>query len=298
MGDLRFAISGAGALRLLAERPADLVLLDVSMPDMDGFATCAQIKAQYPDTAVIFVTAAHDVDSEIRALAVGAVDFIHKPISPPIVRARVSAHLKLKKQSDLLRELSNKDPLTGIPNRRALDERLALEWRRALRSGESVSLLMIDIDHFKAYNDHYGHHQGDNCLRTIAEAIAGAAKRASDLAARFGGEEFAVLLPHTSGEQALVVANKVCEAVRSLAIRHAPSEDSGQVTVSVGVGTLSPSAVNSKPADLRAHTADSGLRSARALFDLADTALYAAKEAGRDRAELGGQRKRMSVSGG
>jgi diguanylate cyclase (GGDEF)-like protein len=288
LGDLRFATSGADALTVLRECHADLVLLDLSMPGIDGFATCIQIKAEHPDTPVIFVTAAHDMASEIRALEVGGIDFIQKPISPPVVRARVSAHLKLKEQSDLLRELSKRDPLTGVANRRALDEQVALEWRRGIRSGESLSLLMIDIDHFKKYNDHYGHLEGDNCLRKVAQAISTEATRADDVVARFGGEEFAVLLPSTNGEQAMTVANRICEAVRSLGIPHAPFAQSDSVTISIGVGSVVLQASADSPNPRQTKPLESGLRTARALFEMADRALYAAKQGGRNRVQLGG----------
>jgi len=285
LGDMRFATSGAEALKLLGETPADLVLLDLSMPGMDGFATCTQIKAEHPHTPVIFVTAAHDLDSELRALEVGGIDFIQKPISPPVVRARVSAHLKLKQQSDLLRDLGKRDPLTGIANRRALDEQIGLEWRRALRSGEPLSLMMIDIDHFKKYNDHYGHLEGDSCLRKVAQAMTSVATRASDLAARFGGEEFAVLLANTNTEQAMIVAKRLCEAVRDLQIPHAPAAPSDYVTISIGVGSLTPT-ISTEPANgASSHSAEHGLRTARQLFELADGALYAAKAGGRNRVE-------------
>lgn len=286
LGDLRFATSGSDALRLLAEYPIDLILLDLMMPDMDGFSTCSLIKAEFPDTPIIFVTAADNIDNEVHALEVGGIDFIHKPISPPVVKARVTTHLKLKAQGDLLRELSKHDPLTGIANRRALDERIGLEWRRAQRSGESLSLLMIDIDYFKKYNDHYGHLEGDDCLRKIAQAIEGVATRASDLSARFGGEEFAVLLGNTDADQAMVVANRLCARVRALQIPHAPTLSTEWVTVSVGVGSLCPQTVNAPSRSSMASKAEEGMFAARELFALADRALYAAKEAGRDRIEL------------
>lgn len=288
LGDLLFAMNGSDALTLMNSSAIDLVLLDLSMPGIDGFATCTQIKAEHPDTPVIFVTAAHDIASEIHAIEVGGIDFIQKPISPPVVRARVAAHLKLKEQSDLLRELSKRDPLTGVANRRALDEQVAIEWRRGFRSGESLSLLMIDIDHFKKYNDHFGHLEGDSCLRKVAQAIAAEATRAGDMVSRFGGEEFAVLLPNTNGEQAMTVANKICEAVRALGIPHAPSAQSDSVTISVGVGSVVPQASADLPKSPQTKPMESGLRSARALFEMADGALYAAKAEGRNCVQLGG----------
>jgi len=287
LGDLRFATSGSDALGLLRTVEASLVLLDLNMPGMDGFATCSHIKAEWPDTPVIFVTAANDIASEIRALEVGGIDFIQKPISPPVVRARVAAHLKLKEQSDLLRDLIRKDPLTGVANRRALDEQVGFEWRRAARQGESLSLLMIDIDHFKKYNDHYGHVEGDSCLRKVAQTISVEVGRAGDLVARYGGEEFAVLLAQTSGEQARTVANRICEAVHALQIPHAQSSTSDVVTVSVGIGSLVPQNSADSAGYPPPRSAEGGLRLASALFELADSALYAAKEQGRNLVALG-----------
>lgn len=190
IGEVRCATSGPDALALLLKYPIDLVLLDARMPGMDGFATSHAMQRHYPDIPIIFVTVASDFDSEIRALEAGASDFISKPINPPVVRARVGVHLKLKAHIDLLRSLSGCDPLTGVANRRALNERLSQEWRCAARHQQPLSLLMIDVDHFKAYNDHYGHTQGDACLHQVAQMLAATVNRAGDLVARYGGEEF------------------------------------------------------------------------------------------------------------
>lgn len=154
LGQFHVAVSGAEALALVAKEPVDLILMDGRMPSMDGYATCRLLQREFPEIPVIIVTIVKDDVSEVRALDAGAVDFITKPINPVVVRARVATHLKLKAQRDRLRSLGSRDPLTGIPNRRALEERLAGEWRRSQRHGLSLSLIMIDIDHFKAYNDH------------------------------------------------------------------------------------------------------------------------------------------------
>ena len=194
MGELRYATSGQEALRLVEADPPDLVLLDAVMPGLDGFATCARLQQAAAAIPVVFVTANSDFEHEIRALDAGASDFITKPINPPVVRARVAMHLKFKAQNDLLRSLGQRDPLTGVANRRALEERLAVEWRRAVRHQTPLSLLMIDIDHFKAYNDHYGHPAGDACLERVARTLSQTICRADDLLARYGGEEFAAIL--------------------------------------------------------------------------------------------------------
>ena len=265
LGELCYATGGADALAVMADDPADLILLDANMPDMDGFTTCGILKQEYPDIPILFVTAFNAVGRELQALKCGAVDFIHKPIRPPVVRARVGVHLQLRALTAELHALGNRDPLTGIANRRALDERLAQEWRRAARQQQALALLMIDVDHFKRYNDHYGHLQGDACLRQVAQALAAALPRSSDLVARYGGEEFAVLLPGSSLEAAAALGAKVCAVVRALAIAHAASDTATQVTVSVGAAGAA------------------GLQPVEALLARADRALYAAKSAGRDR---------------
>jgi diguanylate cyclase (GGDEF)-like protein/PAS domain S-box-containing protein len=170
------------------------------------------------------------------------------------------------------------DPLTGVANRRALDEAVAQEWNRAMRTGRPLALLMVDIDHFKPYNDCYGHLAGDQCLRQVAQAMQGQVERAGDLVARFGGEEFAVLLPETSGEQALQVARRLCDAVRALALAHDALP--GQSWVSVSIGVASVVAVH-RPGDGAAPYAQS-----QQLFRQADGALYRAKQSGRDQACL------------
>jgi diguanylate cyclase (GGDEF)-like protein len=280
-----FATSGEEALRQVARHAPDLILLDVDMPGLGGHATCAALKAD-PETAelpVIFVTSRADTASETQALALGAVDFIHKPVNPPVVLARVKTHLALKQKSDQLRRLIMMDALTGIANRRAFDDSLGREWQRALRRGEPLSLIMIDIDYFKRYNDAYGHPAGDACLRQVADAIAGAAKRAGDVAARYGGEEFAVILPHTSVQDAGMIAERICASVRALAIAHADSPVAKHVTISVGVASVSGSDCT-ECAPGCAHCSNRVLiehATHDALIALADQALYAAKRSGR-----------------
>jgi len=298
MGMLRYATGGQEALDLVASEPPDLILLDANMPGMDGYATCLALQRDQRDIPVVFVTASGDFANEIRALEAGASDFITKPINPPVVRARVAMHLKFKAQNDLLRDLCNRDPLTGVANRRALEERLASEWRRAARHQAPLSLLMLDVDHFKAYNDHYGHFAGDACLKRVAEALTQTIARAEDLVARYGGEEFAALLAGSGPEEALALAEKVRAAVQALAIPHARSSASDWVSVSIGVASLVPgggaaSAARSG-ADESVGTGElgevgkpgaaspSGFQISQELFERADRALYAAKEAGRN----------------
>lgn len=288
MGELCCATSGAEALALMASAPADLILLDARMPDMDGFTTCRLLKQDCPDVPVIFVTALSEEQRELQALKLGAVDFIHKPIKPPVVRARVAVHLQLHEMNTQLRDLSARDPLTGVANRRAFDERLDQEWRRAIRQQQPLGLLMIDIDHFKRYNDHYGHQNGDACLRQIAQILTTTVLRGGDLVARYGGEEFAVLLPGSDRETTHQVAERLCAAVRAQAIPHADSDVAPIVTLSIGAASgvpagRTPDAGNGSAGPVPA--VDPGrLASGVDLVARADRALYVAKARGRDQA--------------
>lgn len=261
------ATNGEQALTLCKANPPDLVLLDVVMPGMDGFEVCTQLKAN-PDTRnipVIFVTAHSDAAQETHGLSVGAVDFISKPVNPAVVRARVKTHLTLKFQSDILRNLVFLDGLTGVFNRRYFDQQLGVEWARAARNHSPLSLIMVDVDHFKLFNDRYGHQAGDDCLRQVAQTLKTGLRRPSDLVARYGGEEFACILPETGFDDAMAMAQEMQRMVRSHKIPHALSQCGGVVTASLGLAT---------------RTVQSG-GNAVALVGLADTQLYLAKDGGR-----------------
>lgn len=233
------ATSGAQALQLAASAQPDLVLIDVVMPGMDGHEVCRRLKADPAtrDIPVIFVTAHGDEAAEVLGLQLGAVDFISKPINSKIVRARVKTHLTLKAQSDLLRQWVYIDGLTGVRNRRYFDEQLASEWGRAARNRSELSVVLVDVDFFKRYNDHYGHQAGDDCLRRVAAGLGVALKRPADMLTRYGGEEFAVLLPETPLEGARLVARHLGEQVAALGIAHAASDAAPHVSVSLGVCT-------------------------------------------------------------
>lgn len=271
--EILFATSGKDAIELAAVELPDVILLDVVMPDMDGYEVCARLKsnAATRDIPVIFVTAMDNEEEESRGLTTGGIDYITKPIRPSIVRARVRNQLVLKRYRDILKELSTLDGLTGIANRRKFNESLEDEWRRARRALVPVSLLMMDIDFFKAYNDHYGHLAGDECLQRIAWILRGIGYRSADLPARYGGEEFALLLPETDAQGVLLVAKRLQERVKNANIAHAFSEAAGHVTLSIGAGTTIPS---------------DSLSSSR-LIECADACLYAAKQKGRNRIETG-----------
>ena len=264
------ATSGAQALKIAAAKRPDLVLLDVVMPGMDGHEVCHRLKADQAtsDIPVIFVTA-HDGElAETLGLEIGAVDFISKPINPKIVRARVKTHLTLKAQSDLLRQWVYLDGLTGVFNRRCFDERLASEWARAVRNHSELSVVLIDVDFFKRFNDRHGHQAGDDCLRRVATCLRESLKRPSDMVARYGGEEFVCLLPETPPEGALALARQLGDAVTALVIEHGDSSAAPVVTVSLGACTKLAGSTGSAAALLRA----------------ADAQLYLAKSQGRMRA--------------
>lgn len=220
---------------------------------------------------MIFLTGSSDSASEEQGLDAGAVDFIAKPFNPKIVKARVKTHVTLKRQSDLLRQWVFLDGLTGIANRRLFDERLATEWGRSRRLGSALSALLIDVDHFKRFNDTMGHQAGDTCLRFIAQALASGLNRPADLVARYGGEEFVCLLPDTDQSGAIHLANALRERVQSELESQSIGSDWPPVTVSIGVGSL---------------RADS-MADAAALLREADHNLYRAKQAGRNQVMSG-----------
>lgn len=274
-GRLRFATSGSEALRLARHSVPDLVLLDVEMPGLSGFEVCRALKLdpQTREVPVIFITGHNETEEELTGLSLGAVDFIAKPPSPPLVCARVQTHLRLKRLSDTLRRAASEDPLTGAANRRRFDEALQAEWSRNRRNGQPMSLLMVDIDFFKAYNDRYGHPAGDQCLRQVSQALQQCIHRPADLLARLGGEEFAVLLPDTDAEGAAVVARRVMAAAAALGMAHEASA-TGHVTWSVGAASTTAGAPGEAGAPLPEPAAQD-------LVAVADHALYEAKRQGR-----------------
>jgi diguanylate cyclase (GGDEF)-like protein len=267
------ATDGHKALDIAHKQQPDLVLLDVVMPGMDGFEVCRRLKLDpsTSDIPVIFLTASSDTESEEQGLDAGAVDFIAKPFNPKIVRARVKTHVTLKRQSDLLRQWVFLDGLTGIANRRLFDERLAVEWGRSRRLGTALSTLLIDVDHFKRFNDAMGHQQGDACLRLVARALDAGVSRPTDLVARYGGEEFVCLLSDTDEAGAAHLAETLRQRVHDDVQPQTLVAGWPQVTVSVGVGCIRPEAMQ--------QSAD--------LIRQADHNLYRAKQAGRNQVMYG-----------
>ncbi len=267
--DVMLAMDGAQALaRARIEEPPDLILLDVMMPKLDGYEVVQRLKESDAtrNIPVIFITALNAADDEEKGLRLGAVDYISKPFHPAIVKARIRNHLQIVRQRRLLENIAMLDGLTEIPNRRCFDEKIVREWSRAARNRVPLSLVLLDIDFFKEYNDTYGHTMGDNALKAVAETLQANVRRSADLAARYGGEEFVLILPDTDAAGARALAENVRMAVEELRIEHTTSKISPCLTISLGGSTLVP-----KP----------GQRFLP-LLNTADRALYQAKDGGRN----------------
>ena len=264
------ASSGPEALeKLMGEKP-DLILLDIIMPGMSGFDVLTNIKKS-DDTRgipVIIISGLAGENDEEKGLLLGAVDYITKPFVNSIVTARVKTHLKIVEQMRIIEQLSIIDQLTNIPNRRFFDRCVNIEWKRAIREKALVSTLMIDVDHFKKFNDTYGHQQGDEVLKEVAATIKSVLKRPTDFAARWGGEEFIVLLVSTDNYGAMFVAEQIRSKIEDLEVQNINDPDAPlHVTVSIGTATVAP-------------TVDSLIED---MIGQADKTLYAAKESGRNR---------------
>lgn len=266
---VRVAKSGTSALKVAREHQPDLILLDVIMEDMSGFEVLAELKESdlTRHIPVIFVTGLASVDDEERGFKAGAVDYIVKPFNNAIVMARVATHLKIVGQMRTIERLGMIDALTDIPNRRSSDHQFSIEWRRAVREHKPISLMMVDVDRFKQYNDTHGHPQGDILLQALARTVASSLKRPSDLCARLGGEEFAVILPDTDADGALLVAEQIRRGVASRQVPHRNTDAMTSVTVSIGLASKTPG-----PDD-----------SIEVLMAQADAKLYEAKQGGRNR---------------
>lgn len=266
---LVLAKNGEQALKLAFENPPDLILLDVIMPEMGGYEVIKHLRENEATSKVpvIFVTALNSTEDEEHGLRLGAVDYITKPFSPPIVKMRVRNHLRYVHQFNLLDQLVRIDGLTEIPNRRSFEEAFTKEYGRAIRNNTPFSLAMADVDFFKQYNDHYGHGMGDSALQEVAHALRKSLKRPGDLAARYGGEEFVLILPETDLDPAVLVAERAREAVISLQIPHLRSDAAEYISISIGVATRV-SGFEPPPKDL---------------LKQADQNLYKAKENGRNR---------------
>jgi diguanylate cyclase (GGDEF)-like protein len=287
IGEVVEAVDGLDALALLAHTPVDLILTDVTMPRLDGFKFLSAVRnnARFRDVMVIMLSASGEAVDKVRGLTIGANDYVTKPFERGELQARVTVMLKLRELQEQLQRkaaaleranrelerLANQDGLTGLPNRRFFFARLEVEFHRARRHGGPLSLLMLDIDHFKQFNDRHGHQAGDEALRAVGAALAGGV-RTYDCAGRYGGEEFVCYLPEASGPDALVVGERLRERVAALQLA-VPGPDGAPATVgatvSIGIATWP---------DVPAERIEE-------LVAAADRALYRAKACGRNRCE-------------
>ncbi|GAC22899.1 diguanylate cyclase [Paraglaciecola mesophila] len=262
-----FAVtSGREAIAFCMTHAPDLVLMDMDMPDINGVEACKTLKekSETHDIPIVFVTGHGDSDAEDKCWEAGGVDFLTKPVNANTLNHRIKSHLALKELTDELRRMAYQDGLTQVSNRRYFDEYLLRQQKLSQRSGSFFALLMFDIDFFKSYNDHYGHLAGDDCLRLVAKVLKQSVERPGDFVARFGGEEFAVVLPETDIAGAILVATKLLANVRELGIKHKGSPF-GVVTGSIGIAA-----------------SDGSKKTLQELIDTADRRLYVAKTSGRD----------------
>jgi diguanylate cyclase (GGDEF)-like protein len=275
--------NGVQALESFQRSRPDLVIMDVTMPEMDGIEATREIKTiceQNNDwVPIIFLSGLSDAKDILKGISVGGDDYLVKPVDPIVLNAKLTAMERIadmRHQLDAanrkLKLMTVKDGLTGIYNRRHFDEVLEKELKISRRSQAPVSLILCDIDHFKTYNDFYGHQQGDDCLCKVAQTIQAAVKRPGDLVARYGGEEFVAVLPDTTLEAAQLLAESVRKAVEVAILPHEKSTTADYVTLSLGVATLAATAEQS--IEQQVHQ----------LINEADQALYQAKSQGRNRA--------------
>jgi diguanylate cyclase (GGDEF)-like protein len=266
--DIRASSKGATAVKIAEKFLPDLIILDIMMPEMDGYQVFAALKNldKTANIPVIFITGLDNRQDEKKGLELGAVDYISKPFDDMVVRLRVNNQIHIINQMRTIERLSLTDQLTGIPNRRSFDSRLLVEWGRTVWEDIPLSILMLDVDHFKNYNDTYGHNVGDQALCLVARVLVHSLKRVTDFAARWGGEEFVAVLPNTDSGGGLIVAERIREDIEASEL---PLSDgrTAKLTVSIGVNTYAPASSCSM----------------EDFFFRADKALYKAKNSGRNR---------------
>lgn len=267
--NVNIAANGTEALKIIfSKNPPDLILLDVVMPEMDGYEVCKRIKSEdsTKNIPVIFITGNEREDDEIYGFKIGAVDYITKPFNPVVVNARVNTHMELIRYRNYLESISYLDGLTNISNRRRFNEHSEMLWNIAKREKKVISIIMIDIDYFKAFNDIYGHQAGDACLFQVAQSLSKTVLRKTDLTARYGGEEFVCILPNTGLEDAFSIGEKIRKEIIKLGIPHKGSKVLDIVTISLGAASCIPDKDNSL----------------NMLIKNADDALYYSKKNGRN----------------
>jgi len=287
--DLHYCSDPSEAISTASTLQPTIILQDLVLPDIDGMTLVRFYRGNdtTKDIPIIVLSSKEDPTTKRDAFQCGANDYLVKLPDKIELIARIRSHAKhhllqlernaaffalremqkqLEKTNSELKRLSSLDGLTGIANRRVFDETLAKEWKQAVKHETTLSLILIDIDFFKPYNDTYGHQQGDDCLVSVAHALSDASHHPSDLVARYGGEEFVIIAPNTNSDGAAGLAAKLCTAIRNLKIEHTASKVEKIITISLGVTSLSPTA-NDDIIDL---------------VKLADEALYKAKDSGRN----------------
>lgn len=260
-----------GLSRAIELQP-ELILLDVIMPQISGFELCRQLKQNertHP-IPIIFVTALDTVNQQTEGFELGAVDYITKPVENAILKARVQTHTRLYQQTLQLESLAATDPLTGLANRRRFDETMLWEIEHCQREQVCLSLLIIDIDDFKSYNDGYGHGKGDDCLIHVSRILEDSARRGTDVVSRLGGEEFGIILNATDQVGAVAIAAQILDQFNQQRYEHRYASQHDYLTVSIGIATI----VFSQITDCKPDE--------RTLVDCADSALYEAKHNGRN----------------
>jgi len=265
---------GQDAIEAVEENVPDIILLDILMPEMDGYKVLSLLKSsdKTKNIPVIIITRLSGTDDEKKGLVLGAADYITKPFIPEIIELRVRNQIKMLEQLRAIERFGMIDQLTELPNRRSFDTRFKLEWGRASREKEPISILVIDIDYFKSYNDTHGHQQGDVALQLFAKVFSSTLKRPGDFAARWGGEEFIALLPNTDVQGAIAIAEQIRKSVEEMVIPLL--EGQGQDGCMVSKITAS----------IGANTKEYGNNiTVNEFFSAADKALYVAKNKGRNR---------------
>jgi diguanylate cyclase (GGDEF)-like protein len=263
------AKTGEEGVDLAQQHLPDVILLDVMMPEIDGYEVLRRLKddVRTSSICVVFITGLDTPEAEERGLIEGASDYVTKPFHPTVVKARVALHMQVVRQRRMLETLANIDGLTEVPNRRQFDTVFSAEWARASRTGQPLSVAILDVDFFKRYNDCYGHAMGDHALQAVARTLRKRVLRPADLVARYGGEEFVLVMPDTPLKGALELAEKLRIGVEGLGLPHKRSSAAVCLTVSIGVACTLPD----------------GAPSAEDLLQRADERLYRAKKAGRNR---------------
>ncbi|MCL2574959.1 MAG: diguanylate cyclase [Defluviitaleaceae bacterium] len=270
--DVVIAKTGEEALEMVTKTDIDLILLDLVLPGISGFEVLAKLKIneETKRIPVIFITSSDSPEDEMQGLALGAADYIRKPFIDIIVKMRIALQMQLIQQMRIIESYGFRDGLTGVNNRRSFDQMIGAEWARAVRNKEPLGMLLLDIDYFKKFNDTYGHLNGDACLKTVAHIMRDSVKRGGDFVFRWGGEEFAILLPNTHICGTVAVAEQIRKNIENAPIKL----DSGDVyvTISIGAGAIIPQNEMQKT-------------EFKEFYEYIDKALYKAKANGRNRVE-------------